>query len=133
MQNKLIDSAIKASENAYAPYSNFFVGASLLCKSGKIYTGCNVENVSYGGSICAERVAFCKAVSEGEREFDTLVIYCYNKNATEQNYAYPCGICRQFMSEFNQDIKIILCKKNNEKIESTETSLSKLLPNAFNF
>lgn len=133
MQNKLIEQAIKASENAYAPYSNFYVGASLLCESGKIYTGCNVENVSYGGSICAERVAFCKAISEGERNFSTLTIYCNNKNKAEQNYAYPCGICRQFMSEFNQDIKVILCKNNNGKIESKQTTLSELLPNAFNF
>ena len=93
--------AKEASKNSYSPYSGICVGAALETESGKIYTGVNVENSSYGGTICAERTAFVKAVSEGERKFKRIAV------AGSINNLVPCGICRQFMSEFNKNLKII--------------------------
>ncbi|SHI88554.1 cytidine deaminase [Lutispora thermophila] len=118
----LIEKAKEAREKAYVKYSNFKVGAALLAKSGKIYTGCNVENASYGATICAERVAFTKAISEGERDFEAIAIVSSGKEI-----AYPCGICRQFMSEFGLDLKLIFTDDN--KIETYK--LYELLPHAF--
>lgn len=118
----LIDKAKEAREMAYVKYSNFKVGAALLGKSGKIYTGCNVENASYGATICAERVAFTKAISEGEKEFEAIAIVSSSEDVT-----YPCGICRQFMSEFGLDLKLIFT--DEKKI--SEYKLSNLLPHAF--
>ncbi|MDD2480548.1 MAG: cytidine deaminase [Lutispora sp.] len=118
----LIDKAKEAREMAYVKYSNFKVGAALLGKSGKIYTGCNVENASYGATICAERVAFTKAISEGEKEFEAIAIVSSSEDVT-----YPCGICRQFMSEFGLDLKLIFT--DEKKI--SEYKLSDLLPHAF--
>ena len=97
----LFEEAMKASKNAYAPFSGFKVGAALLTGSGKVYTGVNVENSSYGATICAERTAFVKAISEGEREFEAIAVYA---DGTE---SIPCGICRQFMFEFAPDIIVI--------------------------
>lgn len=97
--------AKKARENAYDPYSNYLVGAVLVTKSGKRYLGCNIMNHGIQGN-CAERVAFLKAISEGEREFERIVIVCGPKNG-ELEDGYPCGYCRQFMSEFvDNDFKI---------------------------
>ncbi len=90
-----------AKINAYAPFSGFNVGAALLTGSGKVYTGVNVENSSYGGTICAERTAFTKAISEGEREFKAIAI------AADGTEAMPCGICRQFMYEFEPELDVI--------------------------
>lgn len=118
----LIEKATEAMNLAYAPYSKFKVGAALQGKSGKIYTGCNVENSSFGATICAERVAFVKAVSEGETAFDAIGIVTSNKD-----FVYPCGVCRQFMSEFGLQTKIIL---GNGKETKTQT-LNNLLPEAF--
>ncbi len=120
---QLINEAIKVREQAYAPYSKFKVGAALLGKSGKIYTGCNVENASYGATICAERNAAAKAVSEGERLFTALAVVtdCDPPGA-------PCGICRQFLSEFGLDLRIILANFKGEIIES---NLREYLPVAF--
>ena len=118
----LIEKAKEAREKAYVKYSNFKVGAALLGKSGKIYTGCNIENASYGATICAERVAFTKAISEGEKEFEVIAIVSSNEDVT-----YPCGICRQFMSEFGLDLKLIFT--DGKKI--AEYKLSDLLPYAF--
>lgn len=118
----LIEKAKEAREMAYVKYSNFKVGAALLGKSGKIYTGCNVENASYGATICAERVAFTKAISEGEKEFEAIAIVSSSEDVT-----YPCGICRQFMSEFGLDLKLIFT--DEKKI--SEYKLSNLLPHAF--
>lgn len=120
---QLINEAIKVREQAYAPYSKFKVGAALLGKSGKIYTGCNVENASYGATICAERNAVAKAVSEGERLFTALAVVtdCDPPGA-------PCGICRQFLSEFGLDLRIILANFKGEIIES---NLREYLPVAF--
>lgn len=123
LATQLINEAIKVRELAYAPYSNFKVGAALLGKSGKIYTGCNVENASYGATICAERSAVVKAVSEGERSFTALAV------VTDCNLpGAPCGICRQFLSEFGLDLRIILANLQGAIIEAT---LREYLPAAF--
>jgi cytidine deaminase len=118
----LLAKAKEAMENAYVKYSNFKVGAALLTKSGKVYTGCNIENSSYGATICAERVAFTKAISEGEKEFEAIAIV-----GSGGDYTYPCGICRQFMSEFGLDLKLIFENGENIKI----FTLNQLLPEAF--
>jgi cytidine deaminase len=108
-------------EKAYAPYSRFTVGAALLGKSGRVYTGCNVENASYGLSVCAERVALYKAVSEGEREFEAIAV------VTEKGVS-PCGACRQVLSEFGEGIRIIVADVyGNYRI----FTLKELLPSAF--
>lgn len=119
---EVINEAFKAKEKAYAPYSKFKVGAALLTKSGKVYTGCNIENASYGLSCCAERVAIFKAVSEGETEFDTLVVV----GDTDEPIS-PCGACRQVMSEFG-DFEVILVSKD-KKVK--KTSVKELLPYSF--
>jgi cytidine deaminase len=94
----LLESAIKAREAAYAPYSGFKVGAALLTADGKVYTGCNIENAAYGPSNCAERTALFKAVSEGERNFSAIAIAGWADG--KPGSAYPCGVCRQVMTEF---------------------------------
>jgi cytidine deaminase len=99
--SELIDLAKKARRQAYAPYSRFLVGAALRTASGRLYSGCNVENASYGLSICAERVAIFKAVSDGEREFEALAV-------VSETLASPCGACRQVLAEFGLDTKIIV-------------------------
>ena len=96
---ELIKQAVKAMENAYTPYSNFKVGEALHTPEGKIYKGCNIENASYTPTNCAERTAFFKAVSEGEREFDAICIVG-GKNGVLTEYAAPCGVCRQVLMEF---------------------------------
>lgn len=114
--------AKKALLNAYAPFSNYKVGAALLTKDGQVFTGANVENSSYGASICAERTAIVKAVSEGKRDFDKIAV------CIEKGEAVPCGICRQFIYEFGKDIKVITGKdENNLKIKTAE----ELLPEGF--
>ena len=119
----LINKAFEAQKNSYAPYSKFNVGAGVLCDSGKIYTGCNIENASYPAGICAERVAYCNAISNGEKHFVACCITC-----SGNDYAYPCGICRQFMSEFDKDTKIIVAKsKDDYKV----FDLCELLPHGF--
>ncbi|MCK4595802.1 cytidine deaminase [candidate division WOR-3 bacterium] len=117
----IIEKAKKARENAYAPYSGIKIGTAILTKSGKTFTGCNIENASYGLTICAEMVAIANAISEGEREFELLVI-------TSDDFVYPCGACRQVLIEFSGDIKIILV---NEKGDIIDTTIKKLLPHPF--
>jgi cytidine deaminase len=124
MNEKLKNAAIEVSKNAYAPYSEYKVGAALLTKSGKIYTGCNVENSSYGLTNCAERTAVFKAVSEGESEFAEVVIY-----VDAEKLPAPCGACRQVLSEFSDDLKITMISRN-EQVEST---IADLLPLGFKF
>lgn len=120
----LIKKSFEAQKNSYAPYSNFQVGASLLCKNGKIYLGANIENASYPAGICAERVAYAKAISEGEKEFVAICITSKNGD-----YTYPCGVCRQFMSEFDIDTEIVVAKSESDyKV----CKLKDLLPNSFN-
>ena len=118
----LIQTSLKARENAYTPYSHYKVGAALKTKSGKIYTGCNIENASYGLTICAERTAMFKAVSEGDRDFETIVI------ATRDGGS-PCGACRQVMAEFSLEMQVILVNQEGGIIG--EFSVAELLPEAF--
>ncbi len=101
--NQLVKMALQARENAHAPYSNFKVGAALLASNGKVYTGCNVENATYGLTVCAERVALWKAISEGEREFVRIAVA-----SESERPASPCGACRQLLWEFCRDIEVIL-------------------------
>lgn len=122
-EEMLLKEAIAAMRNAYTPYSNIKVGAALLAKSGKIYTGCNVENASYGLTICAERVAVCCANQNQEREFEAIVIV----NSTGKVFP-PCGACRQFMIEFSPSMKVLLA--SSEKIVERYI-LSDLLPSNF--
>lgn len=122
-KQELIQIALEARKKAYAPYSKYQVGAALLGKSGHIYSGCNVENASFGATICAERTAAVKAVSEGETSFIALVV------ATDGNEpGAPCGICRQFLAEFGLDLILILVNLDGKKIETT---LDQYLPGAF--
>ena len=117
---ELIEAAAKARTKAYAPYSKFFVGAALLTRSGKIFTGCNVENVSLGLTICAERNALAAAIAGGEREISTIAI------VSDCNQpVFPCGACRQVLAEFNPELEIV-----TSTIEGrSETALlSSLLP-----
>ena len=123
----LIQVATEAQNHSYAPYSKYNVGASLMTKDGKIYTGCNIENASYGATLCAERVAISKAISDGERDFAAMCIVG-GKNNTVWGYAYPCGICRQFLAEFcDNDFEIALCDGEDVKL----LTLGELLPSAF--
>lgn len=122
MIEKMIKLAKKVATQAYAPYSGFKVGAALLSKDGNIYTGCNVENSSYGLTNCAERTALFKAISEGEREFTHLVIY----NDSDKVF-YPCGSCRQALVEFSPDLNITIVNKQLR----VEKKLKELLPNYF--
>ena len=117
----LIAKAMEARRKAYAPYSHFAVGAALLTKSGRVYTACNVENASYGLSICAERAAVFKAVSEGERDFEAIAVVTVNG-------VTPCGACRQVLIEFGEDIQVIVAGEGGEYRVFT---LQELLPEAF--
>ena len=117
----LIAQAIEARKRAYSPYSHYKVGAALLGKSGKVYLGCNVENASYGHTVCAERTAVLKAVSEGEREFEAIAVVTRNGGS-------PCGACRQVMAEFAPELTIYIADKNGEY---RTTTMSKLLPDMF--
>ena len=129
---ELIKEALTARENAYAPYSGFAVGAALLGKSGRVYYGCNVENASYPATNCAERTAFFAAVAKGETEFEAIVIIGGPVGKMPDKYCYPCGICRQVMSEFcakNSDTFRIIVAKNEEDYEIY--SLKDMLPHGF--
>lgn len=97
--SKLVEMALEARQNAYAPYSNFKVGAALLSKSGKVYSGCNIENISFSSTICAERTAFFNAISNGEKEFEKIAIVGGLCDVLT-DYTMPCGVCRQVMVEF---------------------------------
>ena len=120
---ELIKKAKEAQQKAYVPYSEFPVGAALLTKSGEIYTGCNIECASYGGTNCAERTAIFKAVSEGDKDIEAIAVV----GATDQ-YTFPCGICRQVIVEYGKDIKLIIAKTEEEYRIFT---IEELLPNSF--
>ena len=120
---ELIEMAIAASENAYAPYSNYKVGAAVECASGAVYKGCNVENAAFGGTICAERNAYTTAVANGERKFNRIAVY-----ANGEDYCVPCGQCRQFMAEFGLDT-LVLCVRGDGEYEAHP--LREMLPFAF--
>ncbi len=121
-RQNLIDLANEARKKAYSPYSNYPVGAALLAKNGKIYTGANVENAAFSVTMCAERVALFKAVSEGEREFDVIAVVTDNGGS-------PCGPCRQALSEFGGEINVLIANRNGKLTE--ETTIEDLLPGAF--
>ncbi len=118
----LIDLALEARRHAYAPYSNYSVGAALRARSGKLYTGVNVENAAYGATICAERTAVVKAVSEGEREFEAIAVVTSNGGT-------PCGECRQILSEFGLDTVVLVANENGQLVG--EMTVADLLPGAF--
>lgn len=125
---ELIRMAFKAMENAYVPYSGYKVGAALLAESGRVYTGCNIENASYTPTVCAERTAFFKAVSEGERRFSKIAIVG-GKGGEVSTYFVPCGVCRQVMSEFCDDeFSVIIAKSETDYLLK---SLNDLLPCRF--
>ena len=125
---ELLNKAIEAREGAYAPYSSFYVGAALLCADGEIFTGANVENSSYGGTICAERVAMTYAVTHGYRKFEAIAIVGAPKGSAPTQACLPCGFCRQVMSEFcGPDFKVVLADGDDVKIYT----LDELLPHMF--
>jgi len=129
MIGKLIDTAIEQLKFSYTPYSNFKVGAALLTKSGKIYTGCNIENASYTPTNCAERTAFFKAVSEGVRDFQAICIVG-GKDGKLTEYTAPCGVCRQVMMEFcNPKTFQIILAVDKERYEIY--TLEELMPLGF--
>ncbi|MPM75875.1 Cytidine deaminase [bioreactor metagenome] len=120
---ELIGLAARVRQNAYAPYSDFAVGAAVFCASGQVYTGCNIENSAFGAGICAERVAVYKAISNGEREFLKLAVI-----SDREEFCYPCGICRQVLFEFSPDCVVLCCR--NEK-EYKKSRAYELLPDGF--
>lgn len=121
MTQKLYETAKDAAKNAFAPFSNFHVGAALLASDGRIFTGCNVENSSYGATICAERTALVKAVSEGSRDFIAIAV------VSQDGEAWPCGICRQVLYEFSPEMLVIT--GNDEHLAVVK--LNELLPHGF--
>ena len=123
ISEKLIQRAVQAREWAYAPYSNYPVGAALLTTSGRIYEGVNVENAAYPDSICAERVAIYKAVSEGERKYVAIAVVTKDGGS-------PCGSCRQVLAEFGLDTAVLIA--NEQGMLLNETTVAELLPQAFN-
>ena len=127
---ELILEAKKAREKAYAPYSHFRVGAALVAKNGKIYHGCNVENSSYSPTNCAERTAFFKAISEGEREFTKIAIVGGMEGTDADELCAPCGVCRQVMMEFcdPDSFQIVLA---NGKDKHIQVSLKEMVPYGF--
>lgn len=125
----LLELAIEARKGSYSPYSNFKVGAALLTRSGKVYTGCNIENAAFSPTVCAERVAIFKAISEGERDFVAIAVVGGASEDPDPSVA-PCGVCRQVMAEFcdADSFKIYLIKSESEHFELT---LKELLPYGF--
>lgn len=126
---ELIQTALDARKNAYAPYSHYQVGAALLSSDGTIYSGCNIENASYGATNCAERTAFFSAVSEGKRDFLAIVITGGLEGEEISDYAVPCGICRQIMQEFcGDDFQVIVAKSTED---FRQYPFSEILPFGF--
>ncbi len=123
-KQNLIDSAIKAAERSYSPYSGFRVGAALLCSDGSVFTGCNVENASYSATACAERTAIQTAISNGKKDFTAIAI-AGGREEVGKNLCPPCGVCRQVLCEFcSKDFIILLAKENGFE----EYTLQQLLP-----
>ena len=124
---KLVALSKEAMLRSYSPYSGYKVGAALLCKDGTVYQGCNIENASYTPTVCAERTAFFKAISDGKREFEAIAV-CGGKDGVITGAFPPCGVCRQVMREFcEDDFKVLLV--NDRGFE--EVTLSQLLPHSF--
>jgi len=121
--SELVSLALEMRNKAYVPYSKFQVGAALLCKDGQVFTGCNVENGSFGATICAERTAAVSAVAAGSRKFSVIAIA-----SSGDGFCYPCGVCRQFLSEFGTELRVLCGRADGEWIE---TDISALFPSAF--
>ena len=126
--SQLIEKAIAAMENAYAPYSGYKVGAAVLCADGTVYTGCNIENAAFSPTVCAERTAIFKAVSEGKREFSALAV-CGGKDGLITGLFPPCGVCRQVMREFCKDDFTVYLAGPDGTYETR--TLAQLLPDSF--
>lgn len=122
--HELIKIAFEMLDKAYVPYSGFPVGAAIRCSNGTIFTGCNIENAAYGSTICAERTALVKAVSEGHRDD----LECIAVVGNSEEYCWPCGSCRQMLYEFNPKMKVLVGRKNGDYVSLL---LSDLLPNGF--
>lgn len=120
---KLLELALDVRKNAYVPYSGYAVGAALLAEDGRVFTGCNVENAAYGNTLCAERTALVKAVSEGCRKFTRLAVV---GNSTD--YCWPCGACRQMLYEFAPDLEVLVARKDHQFVKFP---LRALLPHGF--
>lgn len=120
---KLLELALDARKNAYVPYSGYAVGAALLAEDGRVFTGCNVENAAYGNTLCAERTALVKAVSEGCRKFTRLAVV---GNSTD--YCWPCGACRQMLYEFAPELEVLVARKDHQFVKFP---LRELLPHGF--
>lgn len=118
---KLLEMAVEMRRYSYVPYSHYAVGAALLGKDGRVFTGCNVENAAYGNTLCAERTALCKAVSEGAREFEAIAI------ASSGSAPFPCGACRQSLYEFAPELRVLVTWDGNVR----KTTLRELLPEGF--
>lgn len=123
---ELLTLAGEASKNAYVPYSKFHVGAAIQCADGRVFTGCNVENAALGSTICAERTAAVKAVSEGNRAFKRIAV----TSPDAKEYCYPCGACRQFLVEFNPDMEVLVGRGDDQYVCFR---LRELLPGVFNY
>ena len=121
---QLVEKAFAMLERSYVPYSRFPVGAALLCADGTVFTGCNVENAAYGSTICAERTALLKAVSEGHRD-DWQAIAIAGRG---EDYCWPCGSCRQMLYEFAPELKVLVARGDGEFVTTT---LSELMPHGF--
>lgn len=127
-EKELCELALQAMNRSYSPYSRYKVGAALLCNSGKVYLGTNIENAAFTPTACAERVAFFKAISDGEREF-LMIAVCGGKDGDADSFFPPCGVCRQVMAEFcARDFEVILCKRDGEY---KKYALSEILPISF--
>lgn len=124
---ELVKIALEARKMAYSPYSHWKVGAALLCKDGTIFKGCNIENSSYTPTVCAERTAIFKAVSEGYTEFEAIAIVGGDENAGVVDYCYPCGVCRQVMTEFC-DVDRFMVITGKENLEFTAYTLKEMIP-----
>ena len=122
-ERELVERALEMRRFSYAPYSHFRVGAALECEDGSVYTGCNVENAAYGSSLCAERTALVKAVSEGRRRFVRLAVA-----GDSEDYCWPCGACRQMLREFGTDLEVLAANREGAYVA---ISLEELLPHSF--
>ena len=132
----LIKDALEARQHAYAPYSRFMVGAALLCSDGRVFKGCNIENAAFSPSMCAERVAFAKALSEDCKDFSAIAIAGGSADKESLDFCTPCGVCRQVMVEFcKPDFKIV-CARTDEAdtiLEQKIFTLAELLPESFSY
>lgn len=130
MYKSLIEEAVRARENSYCKYSGFAVGAALLCDDGEIFTGCNIENISYSLTNCAERTAIFKAVSEGKKDFTAIAVVGAVKSGDPlEELCFPCGACLQVMSEYcGPDFRVVLVNRGEEKV----FAFSELMPKVFN-